>query len=585
MINAIIETENLGNIDNDNIRFLVTISSEQNGLTGELFRGEARMIVSGNSFHLNSELEDDCELFGIEPFDLQVSLEARSNTVKMAKLSQYYQPTEAFLEKMGIPSYYVWSSSTGCIQDLGIPAYAVLTYTLDDIEEPRFVDGNEDLLQMFLGKEPSLERETVSYTVSQAEFDTCLNFYRNAFDFDSAEPFISIQLDEEHKVEIYRDESRQPDPIYFGVETISGEDIPLNDLACNEFLDFIVHEMHYVASDFVVFSPDLSSVDYPTSAQIIVDVKYNLQTLIDTGETAQSMASYAQGVIENEIGNGMLSAGNYEVEINSYDISVVKPSKVKETPFLATESNSVEMYSVSEKAFKSSAKRLREGLVELGIDIGHAKSLQLLSQSIYVKPFEELKATILTEKSQEETDKEVEKGHVYIVDYPNESMLFVNGEFVTATFTGTDVEVPFHSLLAQAEREASRLSCEVIRTKYDGNLPDEWEYSDLEGIFLVSGVIEDGNPSMIREMEAMESGVIIDGKFLVKYGLDGDWQNDFSEGSDIDNTIWHPEATSEDGFYEWFVSAREMQDAKKVDGEWHVRYSEKDDYTMTVIII
>lgn len=145
MINAIIETENLGNIDNDNIRFLVTISSEQNGLTGELFRGEARMIVSGNSFHLNSELEDNCELFGIEPFDLQVSLEARSDTVKMAKLSQYYQPTEAFLEKMGIPSYYVWSSTAACIQDLGIPAYAVLTYTLDDIEEPRFVDGNKGL--------------------------------------------------------------------------------------------------------------------------------------------------------------------------------------------------------------------------------------------------------------------------------------------------------------------------------------------------------------------------------------------------------------------------------------------------------
>lgn len=243
------------------------------------------------------------------------------------------------------------------------------------------------------------------------------------------------------------------------------------------------------------------------------------------------------------------------------------------------------MYSVSEKAFKNSAKRLREGLAELGIELGHAISLQLLSQSIHVKPFEELKATILTDKSQEETDKEVEKGHVYIVDYFNEFMVFVNGEFVTATFTGTDAEVPFHSLLAQAEREASRLSCEVVHTKYDGDLPDEWEYSYLEGIFLVSGVIEDGNPSMIREMEAMEGGVIIDGQFLVKYGLDGNWQNEFREGSDVDNTIWHPEATSEDGFYEWFVSAKEMQDAKKVDGEWHFRYSKKGDYTMTVKII
>ena len=496
MITATIRTENMGAIDSDNIRYSVSVLGGNNHV---LIKGEAQYIISGDYFHLNSDLEEKCEQIGLEPSDLQEALEERSETVGFTNPSK-------------------------------------------------------------------------KYAISQAEFDACLKFYRNAFDFDSVEPFISIQLDEEHKVEIYRDESRQPKPIYFGVETISGVDIPLDDLACNEFLDFIVHEMPYKASDLVVFSPDLSSVDYPTSAQIVVDVEYNLQTLIDAGETAQSMANCAQGFIEDAIGNGILSANNYEVEIDSYDISLVKPSKVKETPSLTTESKPVELYSVSEKAFKNSAKRLREALSGMGLEINHAKTLQVLSQAIYAKPFEEVKATTLKEApGLVNEDIDCSKHEVALIEALGELMLFVDGDFVTSTYDRTDMEQSSRSVMDQAEREAERFNTTVSEGVFskEGEL-GEWYYEDLSPIFTALGLLNAHKPSLFGEIEN-GSAFEVDG-LLTHYGLDDDWRANFADsGYDLETGCWNIEVSNDDGLYEFFFNVENLVNAKKqTDGSWSV---------------
>lgn len=65
-----------------------------------------------------------------------------------------------------------------------------------------------------------------------------------------------------------------------------------------------------------------------------MDIEYNLQTLIDEKESTQSMANYAQGIIESEVGNGILTAENYGVEVDSYDVSMNLPGLVEKNLFL-----------------------------------------------------------------------------------------------------------------------------------------------------------------------------------------------------------------------------------------------------------
>lgn len=246
------------------------------------------------------------------------------------------------------------------------------------------------------------------------------------------------------------------------------------------------------------------------------------------------------------------------------------------------------VYAVSEKAFKNSARRLNALLAEMGLDLGRAKTLQLLSQAIYTKPFEEIKATVLAENPGENTGTAKPKDVVYLVEAFGEAMLFVDGEFVTATYDGTDMEQPYAAIKAQAERESIRLGCQVIETDYNGSLVD-WEYEELANAFLALGVIERNAPCMIREIESMKNGALIDGEFFVKYGLNDDWRSEFLDedsGVDFGATIWMPEAHSADGnFYEWFVTAEQMLNAEKVNGVWHVKLDDQPNYTMKVEIL
>ena len=49
---------------------------------------------------------------------------------------------------------------------------------------------------------------------------------------------------------------------------------------------------------------------------------------------------------------------------------------------------------ISEEHFKKSAKRLKSKLLTVGTELSYNQCLQMLSQSLYSKPYEEIKATL-----------------------------------------------------------------------------------------------------------------------------------------------------------------------------------------------
>ena len=87
--------------------------------------------------------------------------------------------------------------------------------------------------------------------------------------------------------------------------------------------------------------------------------------------------------------DGGLASKIYNASKRYFDIQKPKSKTDKSVK------NDSPLFAISEAAFKNSAKRLKSLLDEIGVDVGHAKALQTLSQVVYAKPYEEVKATVL----------------------------------------------------------------------------------------------------------------------------------------------------------------------------------------------
>lgn len=377
---AHITTEHSRNIDADNVSYLVTLKLP----TGENLEGYARLILSSNSFHADSELEALCERHGIFWSDLQNSLEERRDDVEMAKLQAYYQPKVEFLDKMGVSDYFVWETKQSCMTDTGLSEDKISGFSGDDIEDVVFVDRERSY---------TLGREEESFKLSQKDFDTALLCLKEQHLLSSPvvgktykiaiNDFLSILA------VVNGSGGLTGTVLYYHQDGSIIQEESLNNVS--EVIEDIAFENPFKIGKFTFIS-DLSEVDKRNKAQITLDVEFDLETLILAGKTAEFMAESTKELIEFEVGDGILTSADPVVEVNEYSIVVNNPSIKAENPVNSTKGKQV--YSVSEKAFKNSAKRLAKALGDEDFEINYNKSLQLLSQVVYTKPFEEVKATL-----------------------------------------------------------------------------------------------------------------------------------------------------------------------------------------------
>lgn len=111
---------------------------------------------------------------------------------------------------------------------------------------------------------------------------------------------------------------------------------------------------------------------------------------------------------------------------------------------------------LTEKKLKAAAKRLPEELSAAGVDVsdlGYAKTLDILSKSLFGKPFTEVKATLLAVSSEPE-GKEIQPAVVEI-EHGSNIILAVDGAYVCATNPGTDMEIPYYALADRAASHAA----------------------------------------------------------------------------------------------------------------------------------
>lgn len=99
--------------------------------------------------------------------------------------------------------------------------------------------------------------------------------------------------------------------------------------------------------------------------------------------------------------------------------------------------------SLSEDQFKGVARRLRENLESiLGCQASHAQSLQLLAQSLFSKPYEEIKATLLTneEERSKESDNELSEVEEKYIRLGRQACPFCESDNISGNEVNVDAD-------------------------------------------------------------------------------------------------------------------------------------------------
>jgi hypothetical protein len=250
------------------------------------------------------------------------------------------------------------------------------------------------------------------------------------------------------------------------------------------------------------------------------------------------------------------------IDIEGYSIYESKP-KTESAPFL------------NEEHLKNAAKRLKPILMESGLTLGHAKCLQVLSQSLYAKPFEEIQKTILN--LTESTKESVANGKSQIfklndIDY----LFFFNGELIDGTYPSLDNEKSFNELINRVKQFSKQYEFIDLTEKTDFNYSDllqdylvspDFNYDDLYILLNMSGLIQSKNFDFINKLNKADVFKIDDNFAFINLSDDyplAVFENDFYDGTAC---VWMPEHNG----MEWFFSLEQLLQANYVeDNEWTV---------------
>ena len=242
---------------------------------------------------------------------------------------------------------------------------------------------------------------------------------------------------------------------------------------------------------------------------------------------------------------------------------------------------------VSEKQFKSSAKRLKLLLDNQVSDkFSYNQCLQLLSQSLTDKPFEEIKATLFNDKEQTH-----DIGSVVIFHYGSESILTSEGDYVKQLCIGSDDEITYNELFEVAQILANEKRTFIREFELPQILDDEWQIDDVIHLAETLGYFSFEKP-LIETIEKTDNILIeVNGlRFLAPNNLNGDWNDTIEDTENFKDVVWFLEYQDQDfNFYEFYLTLENIGNAKKIsnsnidDPQWQLSDDFNNVFTITLL--
>tara|TARA_R110001583_G_scaffold52147_13_gene162237 strand:- start:749 stop:1525 length:777 start_codon:yes stop_codon:yes gene_type:complete len=194
--------------------------------------------------------------------------------------------------------------------------------------------------------------------------------------------------------------------------------------------------------------------------------------------------------------------------------------------------------------------------------------LQIASQSLFSKPYEEVLATLLKNSSKPTS---ADLSRVIVLSYGIEHIITLDGEYVISSAPGTDMEISKEAILQQASSLAAINDSTVKKFAVPEIAGDEWECGDVISIARKMGVFT--YPITIFEMFEDSNTEVFIGNCHILYKLNGDWEDESQalvQGDEdpYDQVVWFPEYITEDMTkIEWSVTLGNLCEAKPIEGD------------------
>lgn len=175
--------------------------------------------------------------------------------------------------------------------------------------------------------------EVYSYVVTQSQYDSVLDYVRNPSGVQEGQvifEFSAVMVDGSDQYwdvdTLITVVNRSGKPVaYHTVKDDNGDEIERRDFEdgfASELLESALYGEVVTFPDGLEMVADLSQVDRRNRMQIVLDVNYEMSSLIEAGNSSELMASSVVEQLKDAIGNGLLTSFSPEVETDDYSIHV-----------------------------------------------------------------------------------------------------------------------------------------------------------------------------------------------------------------------------------------------------------------------
>lgn len=230
---------------------------------------------------------------------------------------------------------------------------------------------------------------------------------------------------------------------------------------------------------------------------------------------------------------------------------------------------------LTEAQMKQATSRMNTDIrdrLDAGKDVSHAWLLESLCRGLFGKPYGEVRSTLLAapvEVGSGETAGNNVAPRVLLIDYGSETFLTLDGQYVTSTCPGTDMELPDFAIQAQAGTLASLHETWVHRVELPELLNEEWEADDVIGLAEMLGYFRYARPLH----ELLDRGPLVIFKSAAeRWVLDGDYMDELralvDEGQPWrqgirEEIVWSPDFTVGFDKYELYCTLADLGAAKE----------------------
>lgn len=237
---------------------------------------------------------------------------------------------------------------------------------------------------------------------------------------------------------------------------------------------------------------------------------------------------------------------------------------------------------ISERQLKTTANRLHAAIssrIAANQNVSYGWILEALSRGMFNKPYGEVRATMLaSERVANDTGNTAPR--VVMLEYKSDVILTLDGQYVSGSFLGTDMEIPVSALRSQADTLAGLHNSAVAYVELSELLGEHWETDDIIELAQRLGYFRYKRP--LHELVDSESMIIFKG-CARRDALNGDWLDDLSSRlicrEDWRSVVgfgcvWSPEFHVGFDKYEMYFSLGDLGQATEFsEGRWTVTES------------